>query len=131
MYAGIVEDSKEGQEGQEEAEPEEEIKFTEDDDEFASAIQQHRGDPFKIFKLIEADGDGELSVRELKRAVERVLKVSITSEEASDMFYDADWDGGGSISATEFCLYLGMPSGGARSKLPQVCVVGIIRLGVC
>ena len=36
------------------------------------------------------------------------------------MFADADWDGGGSISATEWCVYLGMPSGGKRAKLSQI-----------
>ena len=52
--------------------------YTEDDEEFAASIAQHRGDVGQIFRLMEADGDGDLSVRELKRAVERILKVSLS-----------------------------------------------------
>ena len=57
---------------------EEEAVYTEDDEEFAASIAQHRGDVGQIFRLMEADGDGDLSVRELKRAVERILKVSLS-----------------------------------------------------
>jgi hypothetical protein len=111
----------ESSQGRDEAiEEEDDVTFTEDDELFAAAILKHKGDPYKIFKLIEADGDGELDANELKRATERILKVSLTFEEAKDMFSDADWDGGGTISATEFCLYLGMPSGGKRAKLADL-----------
>lgn len=110
---------------------EEEVKFTEDDELFAAGLLQHKGDPYKIFKLIEADGDGELDSHELKRAAERVLKVSLTNEEAKDMFADADWDGGGSISATEFCLYLGMPSGGKRAKLAELAEERVRLVSCC
>ena len=110
----------ESSQGRDDAVEEEDVTFTEDDELFAAAILKHKGDPYKIFKLIEADGDGELDANELKRATERILKVSLTFEEAKDMFSDADWDGGGTISATEFCLYLGMPSGGKRAKLADL-----------
>ena len=71
------------------------MEFTECDEKFASEILKYRGDPRSIFKLLEDDGDGELSWRELKNAAERILKVHISDEEAEEMFADADWDGGG------------------------------------
>jgi len=110
---------------------EEEVVFTEDDDKFATAVAQHKGDLVSIFKLVEADGDGELSCRELKRAVERLLKVKLTDEEGADMFADADWDGGGSISATEWCVYLGMPSGGKRAKLSPIAEQRVMLVTSC
>ena len=95
------------------------MEFTECDMKFASEILKYRGDPRSIFKLLEADGDGELSSRELKNATERILKVRISEDEAEEMFADADWDGGGSISVTEFSVYLGMPNPGVRAELSR------------
>ena len=94
-----------------EEEKEEPVIYTEDDAKFAEDILKckKKGDLHGIFTLIETDGDGDLSSRELKRAVERVLNLQLTDQEAQDMFADADWDSGGSISETEWCLYLGRP----------------------
>ena len=89
-----------------EEEDEEPVLYTEDDAKFAEDILncKKKGDLHGIFTLIEADGDGDLSSRDLKRAVERVLNLQLTDQEAQDMFADADWDSGGSISETEWYL---------------------------
>jgi len=67
-----------------ENEEEEPVMYTEDDAKFAEDILKckTKGDLHGIFTLIEADGDGDLSSRELKRAVERVLNLQLT-----DMIY--------------------------------------------
>jgi hypothetical protein len=44
----------------------------------------------------------------------------VSKEEAAAMFAEADWDGGGSITCTEFARYIGMPGSGKRCKLQAV-----------
>lgn len=105
--------------------------YTEDDGEFAANVERYRGDILQLFKLIEEDGDGELSVRELRRAVQRILKVPISAEEAQIMFNTADWDGGGTITAVEFGVYLGIPNGGKRAKLSDVAEQRVLLVSAC
>jgi hypothetical protein len=121
----------EEEEEEEEEEVEEEAHYTEDDGEFAANVERYRGNVLQLFKLIEQDGDGELSIRELRRAAQRILKAPISAEEAQIMFDTADWDGGGTITATEFGMYLGMPSGGKRTKLSDVAEQRVLLVSAC
>jgi len=55
----------------------------------------------EMFRRIDADGSGQISVEELEASM-RWLQVQVTPETLRSAFDDADWDGSGTIDYDEF-----------------------------
>ena len=53
----------------------------------------------KLFNVIDADGDGNLSLDEM---LEVRQKLGLTEQQACDLFAELDFDGNGTVSAEEF-----------------------------
>lgn len=51
----------------------------------------------KVFKVFDRDGNGYLSIDELKYMMKHALENRITDEEVDEMFEDADVDGNGKL----------------------------------
>jgi len=60
----------------------------------------------EIFRLLDKDGDGSLSVDEWEQVVKR-MGLHTTQEETTQLFAFADTDGDGRIGLQEFVKYLG------------------------
>lgn len=58
------------------------------------------------FNLLDLDRDGELTVSELKGAIKKILKRSISEEEAQDIVMLIDKDNDGKVSVRELLQYV-------------------------
>lgn len=58
----------------------------------------------KIFKLIDTNGDGNLSKEEILAGYEEHFGIPISEAEVDKMFKEIDIDGNGSIDYTEFVM---------------------------
>jgi len=64
--------------------------------------EEEKRDLDKIFKIIDIDGDGQLSKKEIFQCYQDHFGIPISSEELESMFAKIDLDGNGTIDYTEF-----------------------------
>jgi calcium-dependent protein kinase len=58
----------------------------------------------KIFKAIDADGNGNLDKQEILNGYEEHFGIPISEEEVDKMFKEIDIDGNGTIDYSEFVM---------------------------
>lgn len=66
--------------------------------------KQEKEDIDKVFRAMDANGDGKLSKEEIKNGYAEYFGKSLTDEQVDDMFNQIDADGSGEIDYSEFVV---------------------------
>lgn len=66
--------------------------------------KQEKEDIDKVFRAMDANGDGKLSKSEIKNGYLEYFGKSLTDEQIDDMFAQVDADGNGEIDYSEFVV---------------------------